>query len=193
MHLISHRRNKIQELIDTPKQYGVEIDLRSWQNTLILQHDPFVEGEPFTEWIKHYDHGTLILNIKEEGIEYLAKEIVEAQGIQDYFFLDLSFPFLIKMMKTGESRIAARFSEYESLETVLTLREKIEWIWVDCFNDLPLTEENYNQLKEAGFKLCLVSPELQGRPEELKAYQETLEKNSWRFDAVCTKRVDLWS
>ena len=65
MNLISHRRNTLAELIATPRQYGVEVDIRSRGEQLIIHHDPFVAGEPFDAWIAAYQHCTLILNVKE--------------------------------------------------------------------------------------------------------------------------------
>jgi len=56
---------------------------------------------------------------------------MKERGISNYFFLDQSFPFLIKWAKLGEKRLAVRVSEYESIDTALTLQEKAEWIWVD--------------------------------------------------------------
>ena len=62
--IIAHRRNTIAQLKETPKQYGVELDIRSFGNELTIHHDPFIQGESFVEWITHYAHETLILNIK---------------------------------------------------------------------------------------------------------------------------------
>ncbi|MEI9851610.1 MAG: hypothetical protein WDN24_13070 [Sphingomonas sp.] len=36
---------------------------------LIVHHDPFADAIDFEAWIAHYAHGTLILNVKEEGLE----------------------------------------------------------------------------------------------------------------------------
>lgn len=191
MQIIAHRKNTIEELAATPAEYGVEMDIRSYGERLIVNHEPFVDGINFDEWIKHYNHKTLILNIKEEGIENRIKDIVENHGIGDYFFLDLSFPFLVKMMNTGENRIAARFSEYESLETLLTLSGKVKWVWVDCFTKLPITQEIYRIIKSANFKLCCVSPDLQGRPDEIAAYREYLRSQNVEFDAVCVKTNNI--
>lgn len=192
MLIIEHRKNTIEELIAVPKNHGVEIDLRSVGSRLILQHEHFCDGIDFEEWIKHYHHNILIMNIKEEGIECLAKEIVQHCDIQDYFFLDISFPYLIKMVNSGENRVAVRFSEYESLETVLTLSGRASWVWIDCFTRLPLDDSSYGKLQDAGFKLCLVSPELQARHTELLFYKEYILKRGWEFDAVCTKHPEEW-
>ena len=194
MKLISHRRNTLQELQSTPPKYGVEIDIRSFGQELILHHDPFVEGESFNAWIKSYKHGTLILNVKEEGLEERLIAAMKMSHIDDYFFLDQSFPYLMKFAKKGESRSAARFSEFESIDTVMSLSGLIDWVWVDCFTKFTLTRKDYDRLKKANFKICLVSPELQGRNAEIEIHQmiQILKSESISPDAVCTKRTDLW-
>ena len=69
MILIKHRVNTIKELVRTNPKYGVEIDVRSDKNKLLLNHDPFKKGELFQKWLEYYDHGTIILHVKEEGLE----------------------------------------------------------------------------------------------------------------------------
>ncbi len=194
MKLISHRRNTIAELRATDHKYGVEVDIRSEGRKLIMHHDPFVGGESFEEWIDAYQHGTLILNVKEEGLEARLLDLMASKGIEDYFFLDQSFPFLVKWSKTGEYRCAVRVSEFESIETALSLAGKVDWVWVDCFTKFPLSEEDVVRLKNAGFKLCLVSPELQGRNAEIEipALVSLLGARNIESDAVCTKRPDIW-
>ena len=194
MKLISHRRNTIIELRATDHKYGVEVDIRSHGEKLIIHHDPFVTGESFDEWIEAYQHGTLILNVKEEGLEARLIAIMASKGIDNYFFLDQSFPFLVKWSKTGEHRCAVRVSEFESIETALTLAGKVDWVWVDCFTKFPLFEEGAMRLKRAGFKICLVSPELQGRNAEIEipALVSLLRARNIESDAVCTKRPDIW-
>ncbi|MGX0891680.1 hypothetical protein AB7M22_003688 [Pseudomonas sp. ADAK2 TE3594] len=194
MKLISHRRNTIAELNATPTKYGVEVDIRSCGEQLIIHHDPFVSGESFDAWLAVYQHSTLILNVKEEGLEGRLISLMESRGIEDYFFLDQSFPFLIKWSNLGVNRCAARVSEFESIETALTLAGKVDWIWVDCFSRFPLSKTDATRLKTAGFKLCLVSPELQGRNAETEIPELILLLDSLDItaDAVCTKRPDLW-
>ena len=194
MKLISHRRNTIAELRATDHKYGVEVDIRSHGETLIIHHDPFVAGESFDEWVEAYQHGTLILNVKEEGLEARLIALMASKSIEDYFLLDQSFPFLVKWSKTGEQRCAVRVSEFESIDTALTLVGKVNWVWVDCFTKFPLSEDDALRLKNAGFKLCLVSPELHGRNAEFEipALVSLLGARNIELDAVCTKRLDLW-
>ena len=194
MKLISHRRNTVAELKSTSTKYGVEVDIRSQGQQLIMHHDPFAEGESFADWIAGYKHGTLILNVKEEGLESRLITLMKAHGIDDFFFLDQSFPFLVKWAKNGERRCAVRVSEFESVDSALTLAGKIDWVWVDCFTNFPLLPRDGRLLKDAGFKICIVSPELQGRnPEaEIPLLASLLVERDIAADAVCTKRTDLW-
>jgi len=194
MKLISHRRNTLQDLLSTPTKYGVEVDIRSHGEQLIIHHDPFVAGVDFKDWLACYRHGTLILNVKEEGLEERLIALMKAKGIDDYFFLDQSFPFLVKWAGKGEHRCAVRVSEYESIDTALALAGKADWVWVDCFTRFPLSREDVRRLKHGGFRLCLVSPELQGRDAAsgIPALGGFLAENAIHMDAVCTKRPDLW-
>jgi hypothetical protein len=134
------------------------------------------------------------LNVKEEGLEKQLISIMKSKGITDFFFLDQSFPFLVKWASAGERRCAVRVSEFESIETALTLSGKIDWVWVDCFTHFSLSEIEAKQLKEAGFKLCIVSPELQGRDAvvEIPKLALLLKERHIKADAVCTKRPDIW-
>jgi len=119
---------------------------------------------------------------------------MQQHGITDYFFLDQSFPFLVKWSTAGERRCAVRVSEFESIDTALTLAGKIDWVWVDCFTRLALTKNDADRLKSAGFKLCLVSPELQGRTDasDVVAIQSQLRQSMIIIDAVCTKSPEKW-
>jgi hypothetical protein len=187
---IAHRINSIEQLKTTPHDYGVELDLRPDGDKILIHHEPFQGGEDFEEWLKHYQHQLIILNTKAEGMEERLIALMEKNKIKDYFFLDLSLPYLVKYMNKGISRIAVRFSEYEPLEFVMKFAGKVEWVWVDCFNYLPLNAENHKLLKTY-FKICLVSPELQGKDVAVIAeFKEQLK--DLEIDAVCTKRPDLW-
>ncbi|MBU9212253.1 phosphatidylinositol-specific phospholipase C/glycerophosphodiester phosphodiesterase family protein [Burkholderia multivorans] len=194
MKLISHRRNTIEELEATPRCYGVEVDIRSHGDALTIHHDPFVPGAPFDEWLAAYKHGTLILNVKEEGLERRLIDMMAEKGLDDFFFLDQSFPFIVKWSNAGERRCAVRVSEFESIETALALAGRVDWIWVDCFTHFPLDSDGAERLKAAGFKLCIVSPELHGRDAvvEIPQLADAIALRNIEADAVCTKRPDLW-
>ena len=151
MELIYHRRNSIEELTSSDAKYGIEVDIRSNGNDLIIHHDPLFPGLLFREWIDYYKHGTLILNVKEEGLEQHLISLMSERQLDKFFFLDQSFPFLVKTANSGESRCAVRVSEFESVETALSLAGKIDWVWLDCFTKFPIGIAQYKALKNADF------------------------------------------
>ena len=194
MQIIVHRRNTVDQLNETSASYGVEVDIRSQGDALTIHHDPYVHGESFDDWISAYRHRTLILNVKEEGLEERLLKLMAEREISDFFFLDQSIPFLIKTARAGESRCAVRVSEYETVESALTLAGKVDWVWVDCFTRFPLDATSAGRLKDAGFKLCVVSPELQGRDtSEIADMRQLFDRHGFFADAVCTKAPPLWS
>ena len=187
---INHRVNNILELKKLKTSQGVELDLRFHNSDIILNHDPFAKGEKFEDFLKEFKLNFIILNIKSEGIEEEVLRLVKKYDVPDYFFLDTSIPFMVKYIEKGWSKFAVRFSEYEPIELSLKFKGKIEWVWVDCFTRFPLDKESYVQLKKH-FKICLVSPELQGHPismiEDFKKQMKGFD-----IDAVCTKHPDVW-
>lgn len=191
---IAHRINTIEALKNVPTNFGVEIDIRDSPCGIHLVHDPFQIGEDFETYLGHFKHKFLVLNIKSERTEIKTLQLLEQFKISNYFFLDSSFPMIYLMAKEGQKKIALRFSEFEGLDTILAMRGKIDWVWVDCFSKLPITKESYKILKDEGFKLCLVSPELQLQPEKLFTYKNYIQENQIYFDAICSKlhKIDSW-
>lgn len=192
MEYIAHRINTIEELKKVETQYGVELDLRDDLNGRIyISHNPFEPGEDFEEYLREYHHGTMILNIKSERIEHKALELIKKYGIKNYFFLDSTFPMIKLLSDSGERNIALRFSEYEGLDTIRNMAGRADWVWVDCFSRLPITNEIFLELKSLGYKLCMVSPELEGQPEKLETYKRQLRQEEICMDAICTKAYNI--
>jgi hypothetical protein len=190
MFYIQHRVNSAAQLRQTPPEYGVELDLRDRGDRLILSHDPFGDGEDFDAYLLHFRHRLIILNIKSERIEPRVLEVIHTHMVGDYFFLDCTFPMIRWLASRGERKIAVRFSEYEPVESALALAGQVEWVWADCFSKMPFTDETYAKLRPY-FKLCVVSPELQGRSTDtIPGFSQQLRQYS--VDAVCTKVPDVW-
>lgn len=191
MIYVQHRVNTLEQLDKTPLEYGVEIDLRDFGDRLILRHDPFGDGEDFEPYLAAYRHrGPMILNIKSERIELRVLDLLTKYPVADYFFLDCSFPMIRLLNLRGERRIAVRFSEYEPAESALALAGKVDWVWIDCFTKMPMDRKSFDSLRRH-FKLCAVSPELQGRSvETISNYADELAP--FAPDAICTKVPDIW-
>lgn len=205
MIYINHRVNTIAQLKKVPTQNGIELDVRYHGNELVLHHDPFHHHETHPQQLEHllqeWNHdGPIILNIKTEGIERACIDLMNKYNIDNWFFLDLSMPFFVlyathasnhEIQGFSPENLAVRFSEYEPIEYALSFANKVKWVWVDCFTHLPVDRGVYSAFIEAGFSLCLVSPELQqhsmARIAEFQAQCEGLE-----IAMVCTKRPDLW-
>lgn len=192
MEYIAHRVNTVEKLKKLPVEYGVEIDLRDDLNGRIyIQHNPFEPGEDFENYLKEYHHGTMILNVKSERIELRILEMLPRYDVKSYFFLDSSFPMIWLLSSQGEKNIALRVSEVEGLDTARNMAGKVEWIWVDCFSKIPIGRSEADELKSLGYKLCLVSPELEGRDEDIEEYRCQIQSMGIEVDAVCTKSYNI--
>jgi hypothetical protein len=188
--IFHHRINTLEQLKAVDRNFGIEVDLRSESGDVILSHDPFCKGENLENYLKCYSHSGIILNTKEEGLEMRLIDLMSKLEISEYFFLDLSLPFLVKTIKNGCNKVAVRFSEYEPLEYVSKFEGLAEWVWVDCFTANVLSPESYAYLHKY-FKICIVSPELQGHPIDWIA-DFRLAFENFKIDAVCTKIPESW-
>jgi len=184
---VAHRVNTIDELSKIPRNMGIELDLRDSSDGLIIAHDPFLTGELFENYLKNYCHSFMIVNIKSERIELEAKKLLEKYHISDYFFLDSTVPMIINYGKQPGFKFATRVSEFESIQSAISLKKFASWVWVDCFERLPITFADFLVLKQEGLKLCFVSPELQGRENDIEKYINNLKILEIIPDMVCSK------
>lgn len=206
LQIIKHRVNSMKQLDMLPFYMGAEIDIRYHCNELILHHDPFNHHRDnpcnFENFLKKWKHdGVLILNVKTEGIEEKCIELMQKYEVKRWFFLDLSMPYFVKYTKIasdqifagfGTDNLAVRYSEREPIEYALAFSGKAGWVWIDSFEYLNFDKEIASKLKSLGFKLCLVSPELQGHGiDKIKMYKDMVA--TIQLDAVCTKFPEKWS
>ena len=98
---------------------------------------------------------------------------------------------IVKLGKMGEKRIAARLSEYESINNIIALSSYISWVWVDVFTCLPITKKLSENIHNMNLKICLVSPELQNQNEKVDDYINILKNNNIKIDAVCSKKYNI--
>jgi hypothetical protein len=188
--LIEHRVNTLEHLLRTPPGRGIEVDIRDYDGDLRLVHDPLQAGERLEDMLAAYRHALAIFNVKCDGLESRVIELADKYGVADYFFLDLANPTLVNLAQRGERRLAVRFSEFEPIEFALAFAGKVDWVWVDCFNWLPLNRAVYQRLRRH-FKICLVSPELQKHPRDwIAAFRGHL--RDMPVDAVCSDYCDDW-
>ena len=192
MDIIAHRINLISELLELPVKYGCEIDIRSRNSKLILNHEPYVSGDSLVDYLDNYKHGLLVLNIKEAGIENDVLQLVRERNIPSFFLLDVEFPYLYRSSRLGERAIAVRFSEDEPIELVYNYNKLVDWVWVDTNTKLPINSNN--TLVLSSMQTCLVCPERWGRPNDIIPYRQSMKSLGFNPNAVMTnlKYTHLW-
>ena len=192
MEIVAHRINSINELLKVPKKYGCEIDIRSHNSKLILNHEPYSSGDCLIDYLDNYNHGLLVLNIKEAGIENDVLDAVRKRNIISFFLLDVEFPYLYRASRLGERAIAVRFSEDEPIDLVNKYNNLVDWVWIDTNTQLPL---NFNNIKTLStMQTCLVCPERWGRYNDIIPYRKKMKYLGFNPNAVMTnlKYIQLW-
>ena len=184
MEFIIHRINKIKDLKLIPNEFGTEIDIRSNGSSFILNHEPFYKGDNFLHYLENYKHKTLVLNLKEAGIEEEVIKLVKKYKIKSYFLLDVEMPYMYSASKKGIKDIAVRFSEYEDIALANHFKNKLNWIWIDTATKLPINKKNLKIIKK--FKSILVCPERWKRPGDIKKYKIKLNNLRFKPHAVMT-------
>jgi len=193
MRIYEHRINVSEALKLVNPTHGVEIDIRTYGGNLILAHDPFIEGELLTDWLQVWNGQPLILNVKEDALEPAIMSLLASYSIEDYFFLDQSYPSIRRMIQNGMTKVATRVSDYEDLATALSSGS--DWVWLDSFSgDWSYLLDVVPKISKNNQKTCLVSPELQrvGSQDELERLQQILSQSNLTITAVCTKTPGKW-
>jgi hypothetical protein len=194
---ILHRANYLEQSKLAEGFSGAEIDLRVYFGKIVLAHDPFTRGVSFIDWLSSFTGKCVILNAKETGLEEEIVKIINLVAPQiEYFFLDLPTPSLIQAAQS-KIPVAVRVSEVEPIEITSKILSK--WIWLDSFSG------NWAHLEEMRVlrsnipqRICLVSPELQGRwpntnSEEFDWLKGYLRENPGQIQAICTKDRKFWN
>lgn len=181
--VIWHRINTIEELKSIPIEDGVEIDIRSIKGKMYLSHFVDEDGVLFEDWLKYFKlKGTLVLNVKEEGLEAQIISLLENYNITNYMFLDEPFWYLLKSSRSFNNKnFAIRVSKFESVETALKSKELSDWVWYDYFDDY-INIKDLRKLISEGFKVIMPSPELVNSNTR---YEDLLEQNNIKLWAIC--------
>lgn len=192
MIYVAHRINTVSELVEIPFEYGVEIDVRDYGNDIVLSHDPFIGGELLDDYLSYYNHALLVVNVKSERLENRVAEILESHNVSSYFFLDSSMSTIFLLSNRCKNKFSGRYSEYESMDTVILMNKLIKWVWVDCFTRFVLDSKSYNTIKNVlGINICLTSPDLLGRPDDIKSFATKMIEHNFYPDAICCKLKNI--
>ena len=180
MEILSHRGlwkinseantfSSVKKSID--RHFGFELDIRSFNNDLIVSHDPLVQSHNafyFREILAYYQKVnssvTIAINIKEDGLNLMVKSSLENFNISKYFVFDMSVPDTIHYLNSG-IRYFTRQSEYE---TSPALYDGADGMWLDEFKKHWITNEILISHLDNHKKVCIVSPELHQREFNLE-------------------------
>lgn len=184
MDILKHRVNHISEI---DLEYGAEIDVRDHNGKIVLSHDyPDNNSESLIDFLKHFPKNNLLaINVKSCGIETDVYNILKLNH-ENYFLFDFSFPYLLKSTHMNIP-CALRLSEYEK-----ELIEGPKWVWIDSFQSIWYDAQYVEMIKNKGYKIVIVSPELHKRTEQ-QDYEKIKSLISKKLvDAICTNIPDKW-
>ncbi len=184
MEILKHRVNHIY---DIDLDHGAEIDVRDHNGTIVLSHDyPDNNSESLVNFLKHFPKNRLLaINVKSCGIEIDVDTLVK-QSHQNYFLFDFSIPSLLNSIHMNIP-CAQRLSEYEK-----DLLNGPKWIWIDSFNSVWYDDKYVELIRNKGYKIALVSPELHKRTSQsdYKKIKSLISKKL--VDAICTDDLNKW-
>ena len=170
---------------------GVEFDLHSYKDNLVVVHDAFNNGIRLDEFLEFANGRFLAVNIKEEGIENKVLYTLKKMNYKNFFLFDVCFPQVIRLARENSNNLAFRLSQLEKLDFE-ACRKYASYLWIDTFDGtFWLDEELLIYLKKLSYKLCFVSPELHRPPlgdkqnflYNLQKYKNILDQE----DSLCMK------
>jgi len=197
MQIISHRgywktpeeKNKIVAFERSFMMgFGTETDLRDAAQQVVISHDmadeTAISFEAFLELFVQYDKQLpLALNIKADGLQNEVKKQLEAFGIDNYFFFDMSVPDALLFAEAGLN-FFSRQSEYE---TEPAFYNDAAGIWLDAFKEQWYDADLLIKHIDNGKQLAIVSPELHKRPyQDLWEFLMLNEFNKSEQIILCT-------
>jgi len=164
--------------------FGTELSVRDSAGALVFSHDIPTGGEMRLEDFMRLLGGRklpLAFNIKADGLALMLKKLMEEHQIQDWFVFDMSVPELRNHILAGNPAFT-RMSEMEHEPAWL---DQSDGVWLDSFESDWYNNGQIEQLLLMGKRVCIVSPELRGRPhQELWQRLRPFAKNPALF--LCT-------
>lgn len=183
--------------------WGIEIDIRRTPNgEYYISHDPSIlnknnHADVYCHLFRQYPDRIIALNLKEFGyeielIEYLNKNNITSQVfLFDMELIEPEFGQTAKLLRQldAEIKIAARVSDRnEPIERALSI-ESASIIWLDEFDNLWLTNDDIQKIKEARKVIYAISPEIHGFSMG-QVYQRWEQFYTWGVNGICTDHAD---
>lgn len=162
--------------------FGTETDIRDFNRGLVISHDiPTGNEMPLSSFFQickkvHIAAGEPIpiaLNIKADGLAtHVKKYITDLEGFYPFFF-DMSAPDTYSYIEAGLT-VFTRMSEIE--RHPIWFNESAG-VWLDSLHSDWFENDTLEWIIQNGKRVCIVSPELHGRPyeklwEQLNSYDK---------------------
>ena len=144
--------------------FGTELDVRDYCGKLVVSHDiadsTCLEFSKFLKIYCEYDRELcLAINVKADGLHSELLSLFKKYNVEKYFLFDMSIPDALGYLN-NKMNIFSRQSEFE---TIPSLYEQTDGVWMDEFNGHWITAQEVNRHLNNGKKVCIVSPELHQR------------------------------
>jgi hypothetical protein len=172
--------------------YGVETDIRDDRGKIVISHDMPTGSEiPLSDFLALLKGRNLpiALNIKSDGLIQPLKEALEKFKVENFFTFDMSFPESRRYIKQG----LFPFISLSEFHPTFSALKEYEGIWLDSFESQWFgTDSIVHWLDAAQVKrICIVSPELHGRPHINLWEKLKLDKiHHCKHMAICTDFPD---
>lgn len=166
MRIIVHRTNTAAAFRRAlAGGFGAELDVRDARGALVVSHDMPAAGAPRLEaFLKLYAaagaRAALAVNVKSCGLQEPLRRLLRRYGIADYFVFDMAVPDGLEYARLG-LRLYTRRSEHEPAPAFC---REAAGVWYDEFRAGRLGFAGVAAYLRAGKRVCVVSPELHGRP-----------------------------
>lgn len=147
-------------------EFGTETDVRDQYGQLVISHDTPVGGEmPFDSFLETLGGKELPLaiNVKADGLAGLISRAMAGRSRDSWFVFDMSVPDMRAHLAEGNP-VFARMSEVESEPPWF---DRVSGIWLDAFEDVWFDAALIRRLLREGKRVCVVSPELHGRTQDV--------------------------
>lgn len=148
--------------------FGIETDIRDSLGQLVISHDmPLGNEQDFGDFLPSAGRLadinnplTLALNIKADGLaDLLAAQLADYPQL-DCFVFDMAVPDMRQYLNAGVP-LFTRMSEVERTPCFL---DRAAGVWLDAFETEWYDNGVIANLLGLGKRVCIVSPELHGRP-----------------------------
>ena len=171
--------------------FGIETDLRDYQEELVISHNIAEASSPKLEDFFQYYASLgidlpLALNVKADGMQWKLKELLGKYQISNYFLFDMSVPEMV----VNQKEHLKFFTRHSDIESECVLYEKADGVWLDSFykENWP-TEEVVRRHLSDNKKISVISPEIHGFP--YLPLWEMLKKNRFHEDMRTMLCTDL--